>query len=173
MALGMYAASVPVYQRQLGAVSKLLEKGAAWAAARKVDEAVLGATRLIPDMLPLSRQVQIACRFAEESTARLAGAEVPKAPENAEKTLAELRVRIDAVLAYLKGFKPEQIDGSEDRQIVLTFPGRTMEFTGKAFLLTFQLPNFLFHITTAYAILRSQGVPLGKMDFLAGASVPA
>ena len=91
MALGMYAASVPVYQRQLGAVAKVLEKGAAWAAARKVDEAVLGATRLIPDMLPLTRQVQIACRFAEESTARLAGVEVPKAPENAEKTLAELQ----------------------------------------------------------------------------------
>jgi hypothetical protein len=111
MALGMYAASVPVYQRQLGAVSKLLEKGAAWAAARKVDEAVLGATRLIPDMLPLTRQVQVACRFAEESTARLAGAEVPKAPENAERpgrAAGSHRRRA----GYLKGFKPEQIDGS-------------------------------------------------------------
>ncbi|HMK00767.1 MAG TPA: DUF1993 family protein, partial [Reyranella sp.] len=91
MALGMYAASVPVFQRQLGALSKVLEKGSAWAAAKKVDEAVLGGTRLIPDMLPLTRQVQLACRFAEESPARLAGLESPKAPENAEKTLAELR----------------------------------------------------------------------------------
>ena len=98
MALGMYAASIPVYQRQLGALSKILEKGSAWAAAKKVDEAVLGATRLTPDMLPLTRQVQIASRFAEESAARLAGLDVPKAPENAEKTLGELRGRIDAVL---------------------------------------------------------------------------
>ena len=123
MAIGMYVASIPVYQRQLGAISKILEKGSAWAAARKVDEAVLGATRLIPDMLPLTRQVQIACRFAEESAARLAGVEVPKAPENGEKTLGELRARIAAVLAYLKGMKPEQIDGSEGREVVLTIAG--------------------------------------------------
>ena len=96
MALGMYAASVPVFQRQLGALSKVLEKGSAWAAAKKVDEAVLGGTRLIPDMLPLIRQVHLACRFAEESTARLAGLEVPKAHDNAEKTLAELQPRIAA-----------------------------------------------------------------------------
>ena len=102
MALGMYAASVPVYQRQLGALAKVLEKGSAWAAARKVDEAVLGATRLIPDMLPLIRQVHLACRFAEESTARLAGVEVPKAHDNAEKTLADLQPRIASVLAYIK-----------------------------------------------------------------------
>jgi hypothetical protein len=166
MALGMYAASVPVYQRQLGAVSKLLEKGAAWAAARKVDEAVLGATRLIPDMLPLTRQVQIACRFAEESTARLAGVEVPKAPENAEKTLAELRVRIDAVLSYLKGFKPEQIDGSEDRPIVLTVAGNELKLTGQQYLLHFAMANFYFHCTTTHAILRHSGVEIGKRDFL-------
>jgi hypothetical protein len=166
MALGMYAASVPVYQRQLGAVSKLLEKGAAWAQAKKVDEAVLGATRLIPDMLPLTRQVQIACRFAEESTARLAGAEVPKAPENAEKTLGELRARIDAVLAYLKGFKPEQIDGSEDRPIALSIAGTEVKFTGQQYLLHFAMANFYFHCTTTHAILRQSGVEVGKRDFL-------
>src|SRR6201992_578900 len=105
MAFGMYAASVPVYQRQLGALSKVLEKGSAWAAAKKVDEAVLMGTRMIPDMLPFSRQVQIACRFAEESSARLAGAEVPKAPENAEKTLTELKARIATVLSYIGGYK--------------------------------------------------------------------
>jgi hypothetical protein len=166
MALGMYAASVPVYQRQLGALAKILEKGAAWAAAKKVDEAVLGATRLIPDMLPLTRQVQIACRFAEESTARLAGQEVPKAPENAEKTLAELSARIDAVLSYLKGFKPEQIDGSESREIVLTIAGNEMKFTGQQYLLHLAMANFYFHCTTAHAILRHCGVDVGKRDFL-------
>jgi hypothetical protein len=156
MALGMYAASVPVYQRQLGAVSKLLEKGAAWAAAKKVDEAVLA----------LTRQVQIACRFAEESTARLAGVEVPKAPENAEKTLSELRGRIDAVLSQLKGFKPEQIDGSEGRQIVLTIGGNEMKFTGQQYLLHLAMANFYFHCTTTHAILRQSGVEIGKRDFL-------
>ena len=168
MALGMYAASVPVYQRQLGAVSKLLEKGAAWAQAKKVDEAVLGATRLIPDMLPLTRQVQVACRFAEESTARLAGAEVPKAPENAEKTLGELRARIDAVLAYLKGFKPEQLDGSEDRPIALSIAGNEVKFTGQQYLLHFAMANFYFHCTTTHAILRQCGVDIGKRDFIGG-----
>ena len=162
----MFNVSVPVYQRQLGAIAKELDKASAWAAAKKVDEAVLGATRLTPDMLPLSRQVQIACRFAEESTARLAGAEIPKAPENAEKTLAELRGRVDAVLAYLKGFKPEQIDGSEDRQIVLTIAGNEMKFTGQQYLLHLAMANFYFHCTTTHAILRHSGVEIGKRDFL-------
>ena len=168
MSLGMYAASVPVYQRQLGAVSKLLEKGAAWAATKKVDEAVLVATRLTPDMLPLSRQVQIACRFAEESTARLAGVDVPKAPENAEKTLGELRGRIDAVLSHLKGFKPEQIDGSEGREIVLNIGGNPLKLTGQQYLLHFAMANFYFHCTTTHAILRHSGVDVGKRDFLGG-----
>src|SRR5882672_813593 len=142
MVIGMYAASIPVYQRQLSAISKILEKGSAWATAKKVEEAVLGATRLIPDMLPLTRQVQIACRFAEESTARLAGVEVPKAPENAEKTLGELRGRIDAVLGYIKGFKPDQLN--------------------------FAMVNFYFHCTTTHAILREAGVEIGKRDFIGG-----
>ena len=144
MSLGMYAASVPVYQRQLG------------------------ATRLIPDMLPLTRQVQLACRFAEESPARLAGIEAPKAPENAEKTLAELRGRIDAVLAHLKGFKPEQIDGSEGREIVLNIGGNPLKLTGQQYLLHFAMANFYFHCTTTHAILRHSGVDVGKRDFLGG-----
>jgi hypothetical protein len=117
MAFGMYAASVPAYQRQLTAISKVLDKAQAWAAARKVDEAVLLGTRMIPDMLPFSRQVMIACRFAEESVARLAGAEVPKAPEATEKNLGDLKARIAAVLAGIGAFKPEQIDGSEGRAV--------------------------------------------------------
>ena len=166
MALGMYAASVPIFQRSLGALSKILDKGSAWAVAKKVDEAVLGATRLTPDMLPFSRQVQFVCRFAEESTARLAGVEAPKAPENAEKTLAELRARIEAVLAYLKGFSAAQVDGSEDREIVLTMGGKPMPLSGQNYLLGFVMPNFYFHMTTAYAILRQAGVEVGKRDFL-------
>ena len=166
MAFGMYGASVPVYQRQLGAISKVLEKGSAWATARKVDEAVIMGTRMIPDMLPFSRQVQIACRFAEESAARLADAEVPKAPDNAEKTLAELRTRIAAVLDYLKGFKPGQIDGSEGREITLTIGGNPMKFTGEQYLMGVAVPNFYFHCTTTYAILRQAGVEIGKRDFL-------
>jgi hypothetical protein len=166
MAFGMYAASVPVYQRQLGALSKVLEKGAEWAASHKVDEAVLLGTRMIPDMLPFSRQVQIACRFAEESAARLAGAEVPRAPDNAEKTLGELRTRIDAVLAELKAYTPAQIDGSEGREIVLTIGGNPLTLTGAQYLTGMALPNFYFHCTTTYAILRQAGVDIGKRDFL-------
>lgn len=168
MAIGMYAASIPVYQRMLGALSRNLEKGSAWAQAKKVDEAVFGATRLIPDMLPLTRQVQIACRFAEESAARLAGKEVPKAPENAEKTLGELRARIAAVLADLKNVKAADIDGSEGRDITLTIGGQPLPLKGEQYLLFFALPNFYFHVTTAYDIMRASGVELGKRDFLGG-----
>ena len=168
MAVGMYSASIPVYQRLLGALSKNLEKGAAWATAKKVDEAVFGATRLVPDMLPLTRQVQIACRFAEESAARLAGKEIPKAPENAEKTLSELRARIAAVLADLKNVKPADIDGSEGRDITLTIGGQPLPLKGEQYLMFFALPNFYFHVTTAYAIMRQSGVELGKRDFLGG-----
>jgi hypothetical protein len=166
MAIGMYSASVPVYQRQLGAISNVLDKASAWATAKKVDEAVLGATRLTPDMFPLTRQVQIACRFAEESTSRLAGTEVPKAPENAEKTLGELRARISAVLDHLKSFKPAQLDGSENREIVLSIGGNELKLTGEQYLEHFAMANFYFHCTTAYAILRQCGVEIGKRDFI-------
>ncbi len=166
MAIGMYSASVPIYQRQLGAISKVLEKASAWATAKKVDEAVLGATRMIPDMLPFTRQVQIACRFAEESAARLAGVEIPKPPEKAEKTMGELRARIAAVLSYIGNFKAEQIDGSEGREIILTIGGNPLKLTGEQYLLNFALPNFYFHCTTTYAILRQAGVEIGKRDFL-------
>ena len=168
MPLGMYAATVPVYQRQLAAISKELDKGAAWAAGKKVDEAVLMGTRLIPDMLPFSRQVQLAARFAEQSAARLAGVEVPADPANAEKTLGELQGRIAAVLAYLKGFTPAQIDGSEGREIVLTIAGNPLKLTGEQYLLHFAMPNFYFHCTTAHAILRQAGVDVGKRDFIGG-----
>ena len=168
MAIGMFSSSIPVYQHMLGALSKNLEKGSAWAAAKKVDEAVFGATRMVPDMLPLTRQVQIACRFAEESAARLAGKEVPKAPENAEKTLGELRARISAVLHDIKAYKAADIDGSETRDITLTIGGNPLPLKGEHYLLFFALPNFYFHVTTAYDIMRQSGVELGKRDFLGG-----
>lgn len=168
MAFGMYAASVPVYQRQLTAISKVLDKASAWATAKKVDEAVLVGTRMTPDMLPFSRQVQIACRFAEESTARLAGAEIPKAPENAEKTLADLRARIAAVLSYIGGFKAEQIDGSDAKETTITVGGNPLTLKGAQYLEHFAMPNFYFHCTTAYAILRQSGVEIGKRDFIGG-----
>ena len=144
----------------------MLDKASAWAAAKKVDEAVLGETRLTPDMFPLNRQVQLACRFAEESTSRLAGSEVPKAPENKEKTLGELRTRIAAVLDHLKSFKPAQIDGSEIREIVLNIAGNQLKLTGERYLEHFAMANFYFHCTTAYAILRQCGVEIGKRDFI-------
>ncbi len=168
MAFGMYAASVPVYQRQLNAISKVLDKAAAWAAAKKVDEAVLLGTRMTPDMLPFNRQVQIACRFAEESIARLAGVEVPKAPENAEKNLVELKGRIAAVLSYIGGFKPEQVDGSDGREVILTVAGNPLKLTGAQYLVHYAMANFYFHCTTTYAILRQAGVEIGKRDFIGG-----
>jgi hypothetical protein len=164
----MYAASVPVYQRQLAAISTVLDKAQAWATARKVDETVLIGTRMIPDMLPFSRQVQIACRFAEESTARLAGVDVPKAPENAEKNLTELKARIAAVLAYIGGFKPEQIDGSEDKDTTITIGGNPLTLKRAHYLEHFAMANFYFHCTTTYAILRQAGVEIGKRDFIGG-----
>jgi hypothetical protein len=166
MTLGMYSASVPVYQRQLGAISKVLEKGSAWAAAKKVDEAVLCGTRLTPDMFTLTRQVQMACRFAEASAARLAGVEIPKAPGNAEKTLGDLRDRVEEVLTYLKGLAPAQIDGSEDREIMVNFDGAEWKLPGAKYLEHMAMANFYFHCTTAYAILRQCGVEIGKRDFI-------
>lgn len=168
MAFGMYAASVPVYQRQLTAISKVLDKAIAWAAAKKVDEAVLMGTRMTPDMLPFSRQVQIACRFAEESTARLAGADVPAAPANAEKNLGELKARIAAVLVSIGGYKADQIDGSEDEETTITIAGNPLTLKRAQYLEHFAMPNFYFHCTTTYAILRQAGVEIGKRDFIGG-----
>jgi hypothetical protein len=144
----------------------VLDKAQVWATAKKVDETVLLGTRMIPDMLPLSRQVMIACRFAEESVARLAGAEVPKAPEANEKNLADLKARIAAVMMGISACKPEQIDGSEGREVVLTIAGNPLKLTGAQYLQHFAMPNFYFHCTTTYAILRQAGVEIGKRDFI-------
>ncbi|MCW5748056.1 MAG: DUF1993 domain-containing protein [Alphaproteobacteria bacterium] len=167
MPISMYSASVPVFQRQLGALGKILDKAIAHFAARKVADDVLLQTRLYPDMFPLVRQVQIAADFAKSTPARLAGTEFPTY-ENNEASLADLRARIDKTLAYVATFKPAQIDGSEAREITLPIGGNPMTFKGEVYLLHFAMPNFYFHCTTAYDILRQGGLEIGKRDFIGG-----
>jgi hypothetical protein len=165
MTISMYQISAPVFTKMLGALSNVLDKGAAFAVAKKVDPAVLMASRLAPDMFPLTRQVQIAADFAKGPMARLAGLEVPKWEDN-ETTMEALKARVAKTIDYVKTFKPAQIDGSEAREITLTIGGQPMTMTGQEYLLHNALPNFYFHVTTAYTILRHNGVEVGKRDFL-------
>jgi hypothetical protein len=165
MTISMYQISAPVFTKMLGALSNVLDKGAAFAVAKKIDPAVLMASRLAPDMFPLTRQVQIAADFAKGPMARLAGLEVPKWEDN-ETTMEALKARVAKTIDYVKSFKPAQIDGSEAREISLTIGGQPMTMTGQEYLLHNALPNFYFHVTTAYTILRHNGVEVGKRDFL-------
>jgi uncharacterized protein len=167
MAISMYQASVPYFLQMLGNLKKLLAKGAAHAEQRKFDPMVLFNARLAPDMLPLAKQIQIASDNAKGCAARLAGIEPPKF-DDTEATYAQLSERIDKTIAFLKTLKPEQVDGSEGRDIVLKFPNSTFEFKGLGYLTGFAIPNFTFHVVTAYNILRHNGVELGKRDFLGG-----
>jgi hypothetical protein len=168
MTLSMYQASVPVFVRALSNLAHVLKKGEAHAKAKGVTDEVLLGTRLIPDMLPLTKQVQIACDMAARGTARLAGVE-PASFEDNETTLEQLYARIQRVIDYVQGFKAEQIDGSEGRDIQLKMRTGEMNFKGQDYLLTFILPNLYFHCTTTYVILREAGAELGKTDFVAGA----
>ena len=165
MALSMYQASVPVFVQMLSALSGVLEKAEAHAAARKVDPAVLLGDRLYPDMWPLARQVQTACDFAKGVSSRLAGVTPPVYEDN-EKTFGELKSRIAKTLELVRSFRPDQIDGSEEREVTIKLGGNPVTFSGQTYLLHFALPNFYFHCTTAYAILRHNGVELGKRDFV-------
>ena len=165
MAITMYQASAPVFIKILGNLRAILEKAAAHAAAKKIDESVFVNARLYPDMLPLSAQVQIASDMARGTMARLSGAE-PPAVEDKEKTFADLIARIDSAVAYVRSFQAAQIDGSETRQITRKLRGGTVNFTGSDYLFTFAMPNFYFHATTTYAILRHNGLEIGKGDFL-------
>ena len=169
MTLSMYQLAVPPFVQGLGALSAVLAKGEAFAGSKKVDPAVLLAARLAPDMFPLSRQVQIACDFAKSTAARLTGIEVPSWKDE-EKTIADLRSRVAKTLDYVRSFKPGQIDGSEQRDVAITLAGKPVSFKGQPYLVHFVLPNFYFHCTAAYAILRHNGVELGKRDFMG--SVP-
>ena len=168
MSISMHSASAPIFLRMLGNLSVWLDKAEAHAAARKFDSANYLGLRLAPDMLPFTRQIQIASDAAKGAMARLAGAELPKWDDN-EASFADLRARIAKTADYVKSFTPAQIDGSEGREI--TIPMRTgdpLKFNGETFLKHFALPNFFFHLTTAYALLRQAGVEIGKGDFLGG-----
>ena len=167
MPLSMYQASIPVFERMLGNLDAILDKAAASAEARKFKPDVLVSARLAPDMIPLSGQIQIATDSVKGCAARLGGVEVPSFPDT-ETTIEELKARIAKTVAFIQTVKPEQIDGTEDKSVVLKAGPRELTFTGQAYLLNFVLPNFFFHITTAYAILRHNGVDVGKMDFLGG-----
>jgi hypothetical protein len=165
MTISMFQASVPVIIRSLTNLRTLLEKAVAHAEANKIDPVVLLNARLFPDMFPLVRQVQIATDMAKGGASRLAGAEVPKYEDN-EASFAELIARINKIIALLETFKPAQIDGSEDRDITVPMRDRSLNFKGLPYLLDYVLPNIYFHVTTTYAILRHNGVVLGKGDFL-------
>ncbi|WNV06020.1 DUF1993 domain-containing protein [Candidatus Methylospira mobilis] len=161
----MYPASIPVFVRMLGNLSAILDKAAAHAEAKKIDPSVFINARLAPDMYPLSRQVQIATDLVKGCAARLAGIEVPGYEDN-ETTFPELQARIGKTVAFIQSVTAAQIDDSEERGISLKFGTREAHFLGQAYLLDFVLPNLYFHITIAYAILRHNGVELGKMDYV-------
>jgi hypothetical protein len=166
MSLSMHAASVPAFVRQLAAMLVWLDKAQAHAEARKFDAGNYLGLRLAPDMLPFVRQIQIAADFAKGCVSRLAGHEVPKWDDN-EATLDELRARIRRTIEHVQSVPAEQIDGSEAREIVLQMRvGDPRHYTGQAYLTQYVLPNFYFHATTAYALLRHAGVEIGKRDFL-------
>jgi uncharacterized protein len=165
MTISMYQASVPSLVHSLQNLVNILEKAAADAETRKIDPAVFINSRLYPDMLPLSKQVQIAADIAKKGVARLAGVEAPAYEDN-ETTFPELIGRLQKTIDFIKTITPAQIDGSEEKAISLPVGKQTMEFQGMPYLLGFVLPNVYFHVTTAYGILRNSGVALGKIDFL-------
>jgi hypothetical protein len=165
MPLSMYQASVPVFVQMLDSLAAVLAKAEAHATAKKVDPAALLGARLFPDMFPLTRQVQLTCDFAKNTTARLAGQEPPKW-EDKESSFAELQARIARTVEFVKGFKAAQIDGSEERDVTIPMRDGPTTFKGQRYLLNFALPNFYFHATTTYDLLRHGGVELGKRDYM-------
>ena len=165
MTLSMYQASVPRFINTLGNLSAILDKAQAHVDAKKLDETALTGFRLYPDMLPMARQVMIVTDTAKGLAARLAGVDIP-VYEDTEKTLAELKARIAKTIAYLQTFQPAQIDGTEDKEIVIKRGDKETRYTGQQFLLGHAVPNFYFHVTTTYAILRHNGVEIGKRDYL-------
>jgi len=165
MNISMYQVSVPRFVNILGNLSNILDKAQAHVDAKKLDAATLTAYRLFPDMLPMTSQVQIACDTAKGAVARLAGVDIPVHEDN-EKTLAELKTRIAKTIAFIQTVTPGQIDGTEDKDIVITRGDNETRYKGMQFLLGRALPNFYFHVTTAYDILRHNGIEIGKRDYL-------
>lgn len=165
MTISMYAASTPVLKQMLGALSDVLGKAATNAEERKIDPSVFIVSRLAPDMFALARQVQIATDMSKGGMARLSGREIPKF-EDTETTIPELQARIAKTLEFIEGIPASEIDGTEEKAISFKAGQREMNFTGMAYLLHWVIPNMMFHVTTAYDILRHNGVPVGKRDFL-------
>lgn len=165
MSISMHSSTVPVFVRNLNNLLAWLDKAQAHAEARKFDTAVYLQLRLAPDMLPFVKQIQIASDTAKGCVSRLAGVDIPSWPDT-EATLDELRARIRQTLDYVQGFSPAQIDGSEGRPVTIKLRSGDVSFDGQRFLEHWALPNFYFHITTAYALLRHAGVDLGKGDYL-------
>ncbi|HTE77954.1 MAG TPA: DUF1993 domain-containing protein [Xanthobacteraceae bacterium] len=166
MSVSMYTVSIPVFIQHLNGLSTILDKAAAWTAARKVNEADLLNMRLSPDMFNLARQVRAATDHAANAAGRLAGMDLLKLA-NDETTIAQLKDRIAKTIDYLRSIKQSEIDGTENKDISITFPsGQTRQFTGQSLLLGNSLPNFWFHTTTAYDIIRQCGVEIGKRDFM-------
>ena len=166
MTVSMYAVSIPIFIQHLNGLNTVLDKAANWAAARKVNEADLLNMRLSPDMFNLARQVRAATDHAASAAGRLSGKELLKFA-NDETTIAQLKDRIAKTIDYLKNIKQNEIDGTETKDISITFPsGHTRQFTGQSLLLGNSVPNFYFHATTAYDIIRQCGVEIGKRDFM-------
>ncbi|MGY4535063.1 hypothetical protein ACVW0Y_004216 [Pseudomonas sp. TE3786] len=166
MTISLYAASVPVFKQMLNSLSAVLKKAEDHASAKNIDPNALLQARLFPDMFPLIRQVQIACDFARGVPSRLAGTDVPK-HDDVETSFEQLQALLKETLDYLATFTPAQVDGNEEREII-TRPGTPKErkFTGQSYLLTYGLQHFFFHVTTTYALLRHNGVEVGKMDYV-------
>ena len=165
MQISMYQASAPRFANTLKNLSAILDKAQAHADAKKIDPRVLTAARLYPDMFPMSRQVQSACDTAKGAVARLAGVEIP-VHEDTEQTFEELKARIAKTITFIQTIQPAQVDGSEDKEVVLKFRSGEVKFKGMQYLLGHALPNFYFHVTTAYNILRHNGVEVGKRDYI-------
>ena len=165
MTISMYQASVPRFVNILGNLSNILDKTQAHIDAKKIADATLTAYRLFPDMLPMSVQVQIACDTAKGVVARLAGLDIPAFDDN-ETTLAELKARIAKTITFIQSVSAQQIDGTEDKAIVTKRGDKETHYKGMQFLLGHAIPNFYFHVTTAYNILRHNGVEIGKRDYL-------
>jgi hypothetical protein len=169
MAISMYSASVPVFTRMLGHLAAWLDKAEAHAQAKKFDTSVYLAARLAPDMLPFTKQIQIACDAAKFGVARLAGVEAPKFEDN-ETSFADLRERIRKTVAFVNSVPASAIDGTEDKDVTVPRRDGNIVLKGEFYLKHYVQPNFYFHVTTAYALLRHNGVELGKGDFLGALS---
>lgn len=165
--LSMFSAAVPAYLQQLKALIGMLDKAEHHATARKIDPSALLMARLFPDMFTLTRQVQLTTDFAKGPCARLAGVEMPSYADT-ETTFAELKARVAKTIAFIETLKPEQFAGAEGREITIKIAGNPVTFKGEPYLVNFAIPNFYFHLTTVYALLRHNGVELGKGDFVAG-----